>query len=736
MHLLAWMSAMLLLAGLAAFAAEACAGVEIVELTAPEPAGPPVPWVAPDDEAWQAGESRFTLGDGDADVSAAGWLAVSDEAILLHVRVRDDVHRNDKTGGNIWDGDALQIGIDARGDGAGTMDPDTRATFGPDDMALSVALAADGPTGWVHFAGNADARGALPAECVSVERDEDAGLTVYTLRLPWALLGTQPGLAPTLGLAVQVNDTDPQDDAQARLHFGAGADGHPRPGRFERLVLADPPGPRAGLRTGENVLWDAADSAEVWVMVSAEGPRTLRASLGEESAERAIPADGQVRRFVVRGRPGSLAEGVDARLAVAVEDPSGATAVGADLALVVPEAVYASLVQRLTERAASAEHPLLARHLQSVKGVVQAEWARLTLYRAADPLKAGATLANLQALHEGLDTNAGQWDTYLNGQRELVLAFLSRRDGTLQHYILGLPRDWDPQKAYPLFVELHGAGNPNPLNNVAAFAGHAQGQTPELAGYTAPITYAGLQRNGYHIMPFGRGNSGYRDIGETDVWEALADFDRHFRADPDRRYLYGFSMGGGGTWALGSRTPDRWAAIAMFAPAYRRVAGDEDNARNVLNLPVWLWCGEEDRFITTTRWIRDQITRVGGEPVFSSTPDLGHNYLGDKQVEATNWLQQHTRRRPARFQFVADTNEHTGVWGITMRRDVSLSGRPSFTARVEGNTLHLDTEGTASVELALGEGGLGLEGDVTVILNGQPAYQGPAKTVTLEVQPR
>ena len=56
---------------------------------------------------------------------------------------------------------------------------------------------------------------------------------------------------------------------------------------------------------------------------------------------------------------------------------------------------------------------------------------------------------------------------------------------------------------------------------------------------------------GYHIAPWGRGNLSYRDIGEQDVYEAINDIEKNFNIDQNRKYLYGFSMGGGGTWSIG-----------------------------------------------------------------------------------------------------------------------------------------------------------------------------------------
>ena len=54
----------------------------------------------------------------------------------------------------------------------------------------------------------------------------------------------------------------------------------------------------------------------------------------------------------------------------------------------------------------------------------------------------------------------------------------------------------------------------------------------------------------------------YNGIAEEDVLRAMDDVKRAYNVDEDRVYLTGLSMGGGGTWHLGLRYPDRFAAIA------------------------------------------------------------------------------------------------------------------------------------------------------------------------------
>ena len=65
------------------------------------------------------------------------------------------------------------------------------------------------------------------------------------------------------------------------------------------------------------------------------------------------------------------------------------------------------------------------------------------------------------------------------------------------------------------------------------------------------------------LTPYGRGESaGYYGIAEADVLRAMDHVQRAYHVDEDRVHLTGLSMGGGGTWHIGLRYPDRFASIS------------------------------------------------------------------------------------------------------------------------------------------------------------------------------
>jgi dipeptidyl aminopeptidase/acylaminoacyl peptidase len=65
-----------------------------------------------------------------------------------------------------------------------------------------------------------------------------------------------------------------------------------------------------------------------------------------------------------------------------------------------------------------------------------------------------------------------------------------------------------------------------------------------------------------YVEPHGRGNTQYLGIGDQDVVRVIQLAKERFHIDEDRVYLTGDSMGGWGTWNVGTRHPDLFAAIA------------------------------------------------------------------------------------------------------------------------------------------------------------------------------
>ncbi|MGV3614156.1 MAG: hypothetical protein ACO1SV_02370 [Fimbriimonas sp.] len=646
-------------------------------------------------------------------VSFKGWI----RADLKHVRVRLDVHDerhiNDRTGDMIWDGDFVRIGIDGKGDGTRGGDAGAAGLFGPDDSSIGFALTKSGAEGHTYATKVEALNGRYPGELLKFSRDETTKTTRYEILIPWERIGVRPGAFSQMGMAISVRNIDsPEQREPTGAVWGDGA--NQMPGLMKRIALTGLP--KGTVYATESVaeIWSASDAAEVVVAAAHDAPQTIVATAGRLRKElRTSPG---VHYYAVRYQPGTEA----APLKVAVAGAS------ATVAPVVADHAFLRVIGRLDALAATSPHPLFTRHLVSTKAMVREEWSRATLLASANPSRAADTLRYLGMIERGLQGEAAKWEPYAQGRRRLFMAYASPHDKTTQFYTLTLPKGWDPQsdRAYPAYVELHGAGEDHFLGGLG----------PSLAAPTGPEPY----RDGLHIEPFGRGNLGYRGIAEIDVWEAFGDLKRNFKVDEDRQYLFGFSMGGGGTWNLATRTPDRWAAIGILSLSLN-LRQNIGLAQNLANVPTYIWGGEEDRIgYRGAKSPKDQIEeqaaeirKYGGKVQVSTSPGVAHDYQGERQVELAAFLARHRRTRPSEFRFVCDTPEHRGTWGVTMDLDPTLSGAPSFRCRIEGQTVRIDSVGTPGLTVDLGPGGLRMTGSVTVVWNGKTVYEGAVRTVRL-----
>lgn len=169
--------------------------------------------------------------------------------------------------------------------------------------------------------------------------------------------------------------------------------------------------------------------------------------------------------------------------------------------------------------------------------------------------------------------------------------------GAEMPYRLYVPQSYDPAREMPLVVALHGyGGNQNYF--------FAQLETlPDLLerhgflfvapmGYTtggwygAPLDIPGNRprNSGQPVPPVTQTPEALqreRSLSEMDVMNVLQLVSREYNVDPDRVYLMGHSMGGMGTYVLGQKYADKWAAIAPMSGTLGDVEYSLDRLRNV-----------------------------------------------------------------------------------------------------------------------------------------------------------
>ncbi|HKB35703.1 MAG TPA: alpha/beta hydrolase [Gemmataceae bacterium] len=113
------------------------------------------------------------------------------------------------------------------------------------------------------------------------------------------------------------------------------------------------------------------------------------------------------------------------------------------------------------------------------------------------------------------------------------------------------------------------------------------------------------------------------ELSEKDVMNVLELVRKEFTIDDKRIYLIGHSMGGGGTWHLGTKYPDVWAGLAPIAPA---AFGQPTGLDKIKNVPVIVVQGDKDTLVRpegTRRWV-DRMKELNMTYEYVEIPGGGH----------------------------------------------------------------------------------------------------------------
>jgi predicted esterase len=346
------------------------------------------------------------------------------------------------------------------------------------------------------------------------------------------------------------------------------------------------------------------------------------------------------------------------------------------------------------------------------------------------------------------DRLAAGEDPWKDRKGVFTKAYRSEIDGTLQPYGLYVPSAYDPANAWPMVVGLHGSGSNHLLHRRRLFGlGNAQGEED----YGAIRADPPFPETGFVVLtPYGRGESaGYNGIAEGDVLRAMDHVQRAYRVDPDRVHLTGLSMGGGGTWHIGLRYPDRFASIspvcgvadldlmpqaAAAGPLDRELMGLTGYSRiveNAANLPVFVFHGDEDDAVpvAASRRMVEAFAKAGlaGNVRHFELPGVTHFSWDFAYRDGALFRRlSGIRRNPAPERVVYSTfspRYNRAYWLRVDRIDRGLA-----LARVEGTqkagAFDVRTDNVAAFSLLLSPALAPAGKAVEVKVNGKPAFRG------------
>ncbi len=200
-------------------------------------------------------------------------------------------------------------------------------------------------------------------------------------------------------------------------------------------------------------------------------------------------------------------------------------------------------------------------------------------------------------------------------------------------YLLYLPRGYGENKEqkWPVMLFLHGAGE--------------RGDDLNLVKKHGPPKLVEQGRDLPFLVVSPQCPSGSWWTEQLDALMALLDeVQSEYTVDPDRVYLTGLSMGGFGSWALGCRHPERFAAITPICGG-----GEWFLADRLKSVPVWAFHGAKDPVVPLreSQEMATALQRAGGNVQLTVYPEAQHDcwtetYNSPKLYE---WFLSHRRIR-------------------------------------------------------------------------------------------
>jgi len=229
--------------------------------------------------------------------------------------------------------------------------------------------------------------------------------------------------------------------------------------------------------------------------------------------------------------------------------------------------------------------------------------------------------------------------------------------GVEYRYTVYVPRDFDPNRKWPVVLTLHGGGEYG-SDGIGITAGSfAQTIRRRPEQMPAIVVFAQAHADG---------TPGWQRQGGEAALKAVDSAVAEFHGDLARIYLTGFSAGGNGAWFLAFHEPKRFAAMIvasgfvsdftgvqshLFYPAIVGMGPDRFDivARQLKDLPIWIVHGDADKNVSVeeSRHMAAALAALKADVRYTELPGVDHNGAGQRAFadpEIAAWLLAQRRR--------------------------------------------------------------------------------------------
>jgi dienelactone hydrolase len=308
--------------------------------------------------------------------------------------------------------------------------------------------------------------------------------------------------------------------------------------------------------------------------------------------------------------------------------------------------------------------------------------------------------------------------------------YVSRIDGSVQPYLLVVPRGFDPGDPKPRRLDFFCHGRDEALTELKFLSG----KLPADAG------------DHFLVNLYGRFCNANKFAGEIDLLEVLESMKRRYPVDENRVVVTGFSMGGAACWQFAVHYTDLFAAAspgAGFAetPRYLRLpnGGAEepwwqrklwhlydctDYAANLFNLPTVAYAGELDPQKKASDEMEAAMKADGLTLERLTGPGTKHEYHKETKKELDRRLAAYAARGrnpvPPKVRFTTWTLRYNRMHWVSVLGLGRQWERARVDAEIDGTTINVKTQNVTELMLSFPAGAAPFAGGVSpaLIING------------------
>lgn len=291
---------------------------------------------------------------------------------------------------------------------------------------------------------------------------------------------------------------------------------------------------------------------------------------------------------------------------------------------------------------------------------------------------------------------------------------LTLPDKSTWKYVVYVPPQYedDPDHRWPVILFLHGSGEigtDNRRHTGVGLPAHIR-RNPDKFPFIVVMPQA-------HSMWF-RGANG------AAAWGALDATLRDYRADPDRVYLTGLSMGGFGAWELAILQPNVFAAVVPICGE-----APTEYLSNMVDVPVWAFHGSDDPNVPVSgsREAVKALKALGGKPKYTEYPNKGHKVwdevYGSNQLY--RWLLKQRRKPPPRVIDYRLLTPLARVWWLSARAEEGQERTARIRAEIGADgRIDVNTDGVLAWAIISDREPLKPGDEITLVLNDVEVYKG------------